>query len=143
MEALRKADRIQYQAPGEWRARAPHFTPKQARRRNGGPATPFTLTLCTSGRLRSLEIHDNVAQLHADTDPGSVEPVLAAADRRARVEFGEPLPSDVLDAAARALAVHDDLRLRVYGHEVFDSLDFLSHFKHVRHFAIDVWEATG
>jgi hypothetical protein len=95
-----------------------------------------------SSRLQPLEIKGKLAVLRPDTDPKSVERVLAAAETLPRIQFAHPLPPALLDAVAAALAVHPEVPLRVYGREVDPSLDFLRRFRHVRHLTVEVWNAT-
>ena len=89
-----------------------------------------------------LVVEANIAQLEPDTDPHSVAPVLAR-DRPRVLQFTEPLPDILLDAAAAALAEIPEVRFRVYGRAVDPSLRWLERFAHVRDLAIDLWHATS
>lgn len=84
-----------------------------------------------------------VGQLHADTDPASIEPAVAAASRPLLLQFDEPLPEAVLSAAADVLGRYPEVEFRAYGSKVDPSLAWLSGFEHVEHLALDLWQATS
>jgi hypothetical protein len=97
--------------------------------------------------MSALTVESRHAELVPDTDPASVEPVLAAAvaARRGRLfaQFAEPLPGPLLSAVADALRQHPDVVLRAYGRELDPGLGWLSGFEHIRHLALDLWQATS
>jgi hypothetical protein len=89
-----------------------------------------------------LVVADGIAKLRPDTDPRSIAHVLARHPTRL-VQFMEPLPDRLLDAAAAALAEFPEVAFRVYGRTVDPSLDWLERFVHVRDLAVDLWHATS
>ena len=80
--------------------------------------------------------------LRPDTDPRSVTPVLAR-HRPRLLQFMEPLPDRLLDAAAVTLAEFPEVAFRVYGRTVDPSLDWLERFVYIRDLAVDLWHATS
>jgi hypothetical protein len=90
-----------------------------------------------------LTIERGYGQLRADLDPASIEPAVATAGRRIRLQFDEPLPVDVLAAAAYAIGRHPETLLRAYGRRIDPSLHWLSGFEHVEHLSIELWEVTS
>jgi hypothetical protein len=74
---------------------------------------------------RALTIERGYGQLRPDTEPASIEPAVAAARLRVRLQFDEPLPEGVLGAAADTLRRHPDVRLRAYGRRVDPGLGWL------------------
>jgi hypothetical protein len=59
------------------------------------------------------------------------------------LQFSEPLPERLLDAAAEALAALPEVALRVYGRTVDPSLEWLERFVHVRDLTLDLWHVTS
>lgn len=100
-----------------------------------------------SGRVTlrplTVAVKDGFAQLHADTDPSSIEPAIAAARRSLRLQFNEPLPASVLAATSEVLARHPDVVFRAYGRSVEPGLDWLSGFEHIEHLVIHLWQETS
>ena len=94
---------------------------------------------------RALDIHekDGYGQLRADTDPASIEPAVAEAGRPFRLQFDEPLPNEVLIAAAGALRRYPDVELRAYGRQLGPSLAWLSGFEDIQHLSLQLWNATS
>jgi hypothetical protein len=92
--------------------------------------------------VRELVVAHRIAELAPDTDPSSIAPALAR-DRPSVLQFSEPLPERLLDAAAAALAEFPEVGFRVYGRTVDPSLDWLERFVHVRDLRIDLWHATS
>ncbi len=90
----------------------------------------------------TLSIQSGFGQLQPDTDPASIEPAVVGAPRPLRLQFDEPLPEDVLEAAADVLQRHPGIALRVYGRRVDPELRWLSRFDHVEHLSIELWYAT-
>ena len=96
---------------------------------------------------RPLAVESRHADLVPDTDPASVEPVLAAAagalSGRLFLQFAEPLPDRLRSAVADALRQHPDVVLRAYGQALDPGLGWLSGFEHIQHLALDLWQATS
>ena len=94
--------------------------------------------------MRPLRVEpaDGFAQLEPETDPASVAPVLAATRKPLLLQFAEPLPARLLDAAAEALRELPLVGLRAYG-GADPSLEWLPRFAHVRELALDLRAATG
>ena len=101
-------------------------------------------TICPRGewQLKRLEIRGTIAELAPDTDPRSVGPALAAAERVPRLQFTQQPPAPLLEAAAAAVAADPSMPVRFYSHSHTSSLDFLSAFAQVRHLSVEVWHAT-
>jgi hypothetical protein len=89
-----------------------------------------------------LEPADGFAQLQPDTDPASIEPALAGTQEPFRLQFDEPVPARILDAAAAALREHPHVALRAYG-SADPSLEWLPRFAHIRVLTLDLREASS
>jgi hypothetical protein len=89
-----------------------------------------------------LVVVDRIAQLKPDTAPNSVIPALAE-HRPSLLQFSEPLPKRLLDAAAIALAEFPETRFRAYGRSIDPSLEWLEPFAHIRSLSIDLWHVTS
>lgn len=92
--------------------------------------------------MGELVVDAQIAELEPETDLHSVAEVLAR-DRPRSLQFSEPLPDRLLDAAAEALADFPEIGFRVYGRKVDPSLGWLERFSHVRDLRIDLWHATS
>ncbi len=80
--------------------------------------------------------------MNPDSDPQSI--AVALAEHRPRfLQFSEPLPEPLLNAAADALARFPEVDFRVYGRSVDPSLDWMERFAGVRALTIDLWYATS
>ena len=91
--------------------------------------------------MQELVVADGIAVLQPNTDPQSVAPVLAQ-HQPSRLQFCEPIPERLLDAAAAALAASPAICFRVYGRSVDPSFEWLERFAHVRDLWLDLWYAT-
>jgi hypothetical protein len=92
--------------------------------------------------MDELVVAHGIAQLGPDTDPRSIERTLA--EHRPRLmQFAQPLPERLLEAAASALAEFPDVGFRVYGRSVDPSLVWLGRFAHIHDLSIDLWHATS
>jgi hypothetical protein len=92
--------------------------------------------------MEKLVVADGIAQLGPDTDPRSIERILAR-ERPRLMQFAQPLSEGLLEAAASALAEYPDVGFRVYGRSVDPSLIWLGRFAHIRDLTIDLWHATS
>lgn len=92
--------------------------------------------------MTDLAIAYHTAQLRPDTKPESVAPALAQ-HRPSHLQFCDPLPDRLLDAAAEALAKYPEIGFRPYGRTVDPSLDWLERFVHVQNLTLDLWHATS
>jgi hypothetical protein len=92
--------------------------------------------------VADLVVAGGIAQLRPDTDPRSVGPSLAR-HRPFVLQFSEPLPDRLLDAAAKALARSPDVGFRAYGRTVDPTLGWLERFVDVRDLSLDLWQVTS
>jgi hypothetical protein len=117
--------------------------PPQLHRHPGSDVLPPHRAYARWVRKR-LAIESRIAQLRPDTKPASIEPALATGSGLDPLwlQFDEPLPADVLDAAASALARHTHVRFRAYGRRVDPTLPWLSGFEHIQHLVLDLPLAT-
>lgn len=90
--------------------------------------------------MEQIRLDSGIAQIRPTTDAAAVAMAVAQADT---VQFDEPLPLMLLDAVARALREHPEVRFRVYGTALDPSLAFLRDFEDVRHLLVDMWEVSS
>ena len=89
-----------------------------------------------------LDVVYDFGHLRPDTDPAMVLPALEV-DREPRIDrlqFDQPLPEEVLDAAAAALERHPEVALRAFGDGGVDpSLEWLSRFPKLRRLSVELF----
>ncbi len=97
--------------------------------------------------MKPFQIWQGRGQLWPDTDPASIGPALDTTDarderRRRTVQFNQPLPSAVVEAAAASLATHPEVELYIYGTGLDSSLEGLGRFRHVQHLSVSIRDAN-
>jgi hypothetical protein len=93
--------------------------------------------------MKPFQIWQGHGPLWPDTDPASIGRALDAKGardepRRPTVQFDQPLPSRLLDAAAAVLAAHPDVELYICGAGLDPSLEGLGRFQHVQHLSVGI-----